>query len=105
MRKHISELLASVLDEYDFGVDDMEDSCEIGMYTPEGEDWVFYITSDEDFIKFVEDFDPDEEFDTLYRSGVSGLPRPADLIQDQLWKQERLNNVLDAYYEAKRGNR
>ena len=26
MKKHISELLASILDEYDFGVDDMEDS-------------------------------------------------------------------------------
>lgn len=104
MKNKLSETLAQVLDDYGFNVEEMEDSCEISIYTPEGEDWVFYVVSDEDFISFVENFDPDEEFDMLYNSGISELPKPLDLALDQKWKQETLNKILDDYYERKREN-
>ena len=104
MKNKLSETLAQVLDDYGFNVEEMEDSCEISIYTPAGEDWCFYMLSDGDFENFVEDFDPDEEFDMLYKSGCRGLPKPSELIEDQLWKQKTLNNVLDDYYERKREN-
>ena len=104
MKNKLSETLAQVLDDYGFNVEEMEDSCEISIYTPEGEDWLFYVASDEDFISFVENFDPDEEFNMLYTSGIRGLPKPLDLALDQKWKQETLNKILDDYYERKREN-
>lgn len=66
----------------------------ISQYTPAGEDWGFYVKDEEDFYNYVENFDPEEEFEMLYKSGISGLPKVSVLIEDQYWKSEILNEVL-----------
>ena len=99
----LSKTLKKVLDEHGFNVKALDDGTyEISIYTPEGEDWIFCVDGDEDFISFVEGFDPDEEFHMLYTSGIAGLPKPLDLALDQQWKSDVLKEILEDYYNEKR---
>ena len=96
----LSEKLLKLLDEEGFVVSDQDEvDCDVSIYTPAGEDWHFALENDEHFVSYVEGFDPDDEFEMLFNSGLSGLPRPTELIQDQLWKQETLNRILEEYYK------
>ena len=71
---------------------------EVSQYTPAGEDWslTFYPLSD---VKtYAENYDTEDDFNMWIdakRGGTIGVPDPATLWQDQLWKQEILNKVLE----------
>ena len=87
------------LEKYGFTVE-QEDGGDwaIQQYTPAGEDWGIYLGSLDDFKTFVDNFDPEKEFNTLWQAkqnGLRGVPDPAELWQDQLWKKETLNKVLE----------
>ena len=69
----------------------------ISRYTPEGEDWGFELDKLEDIESFIENFDPEEEFEMWIEakhSGVSGVPSPMPLWKDQQWKENILDEVL-----------
>ena len=70
----------------------------LSCYTPAGEDWEFYVTDEEDFKQYAENFDPEEEFKMWVeaRNVVSGVPDIPTLWKDQLWKQEKLKEVANA---------
>ena len=70
----------------------------VHQYTPAGEDWsmTFYPLSD--FKIYAENYDPREDFKELFEAGqrgFRGVPDIPELWQDQLWKQEVLNMVLE----------
>lgn len=70
----------------------------LSCYTPAGEDWEFYVTDEEDFKQYAENFNPEEEFKMWVeaRNVVSGVPDIPTLWKDQLWKQEKLKEVANA---------
>lgn len=91
------ELLIKILKNHGFDVtlEDEEDHMyNASKYTPAGEDWSFTFSGVKGFEDYAFDFDPDDEFDMLYRSGISGLPRPAELIEDQQWKKTTLDDIF-----------
>lgn len=91
------ELLVKILEEHGFNVtlqDEEDRMYEASKYTPAGEDWSFTFSGVKGFEDYAFDFDPDDEFDMLYRSGLSGLPRPAELIEDQQWKKTTLDTIF-----------
>lgn len=67
----------------------------LSCYTPAGEDWEFYVTDEEDFKQYAENFDPEEEFKMWVeaRNVVSGVPDIPTLWKDQLWKQKILKTL------------
>lgn len=70
-------------------------------YTPEGEDWNLSFCELRDIVDYAEKFDPEEEF-TMWnnaRGSVAGVPSIGALWQDQLWKQELLNEIADTIKE------
>lgn len=69
----------------------------ISQYTPAGEDWGIELDKLEDFPEYAENFDPEEEFEMWIEakhSGVRGVPSPAILWEDQKWKENLLDEVL-----------
>lgn len=71
---------------------------EISQYTPAGEDWCYEIYKLNDFLEFAKNYDPEEDFAHWMEArcnGYNGVPKPSELWQDQLWKQEILNKVIE----------
>ena len=90
--------IKKALKDNGFAVSKSDDGWSIQQYTPAGEDWWIYLGDLKDFEEFVRSFDPEDEFNNLWQAkqnGFRGVPGPAELWQDQLWKQETLNNVLE----------
>lgn len=81
------------LESCGFTVEKQDDGYFVSQYTPAGEDWGFYVRNVDDFNNYVNGFDPEEEFNILFNSGVSGLPKVSVLIKDQYWKKETLEDV------------
>ena len=90
--------IKKILEKNGFDVTKSDEQYFIHQYTPEGEDWGFYIDNLVDIIDYAENFDVEDEFEMWVdakRNGISGVPSISDLWQDQLWKQELLNKVAD----------
>ena len=86
------------LQEHGFTVKKEGDGYFISRYTPAGEDWGFYLCKLTELESYIDCFDPEEEFNILWRAkqgGFQGVPEPAELWQDQLWKQRTLNRVKE----------
>lgn len=82
-----------VLEKNGFNVQKESDAFFISQYTPAGEDWNMAVSKLEDIIEYAEVFDPEEEFAMWIeakQNGTKGIPSPAELWEDQLWKQETL---------------
>lgn len=68
---------------------------DVSQYTPAGEDWHYEVENLEDMKQIAENYDPEDDFKSWINSGASGVPSVPELWQDQLWKQETLNKVLE----------
>ena len=90
MNKKIEDILI----EEGFTVEvDSGGEIEIRQTTPAGEDWGFYLNSYEDFVEYANNFDKEEEFRFLFNSNCEGLPDARTLLDDQDWKEEKLENT------------
>lgn len=89
--------IKNVLEDKGFAVTKDGDTWFISRYTPAGEDWVLYFDELEDIIDYTEDYDPEDDFNMWIeaRQWDKTVPGPAELWQDQLWKQKTLNKVLE----------
>lgn len=86
------------LEKNGFMVQKFDDYWHISQFTPAGEDWAYEVETLGEMVKIAEGFDPEEEFEMWIeakRGGVAGVPKIPELWQDQLWKQETLNKVLE----------
>lgn len=71
---------------------------EVSQYTPAGEDWIISLSKLNDIKTYAEDYDPQDDFNYLWEAkcyGLKGVPDVPELWKDQLWKQEKLNKVLE----------
>lgn len=86
-----------VLEEKGFAVKNDGDTWFISRYTPAGEDWGLYFGELEEIIDYAEDYDPEDDFNMWIeaRKRDKTVPAPAELWQDQLWKQEILNEIVE----------
>ena len=89
--------IKKVLEEKGFSVTNDGDNWFISRYTPAGEDWGLYFRELEDIIDYAEDYDPEDDFNMWIeaRKRDKTVPEPAELWQDQLWKQEILNEIVE----------
>lgn len=90
--------IKKVLEENGFGVSKEDNQFFIHQFTPCGEDWGFYLDKLSDIYDYAENFDIDEEFELWVdakKSGVSGIPSYAELIEDQQWKKDLLEKVAE----------
>ena len=86
------------LEKNGFMVQKFDDCWLISQFTPAGEDWSYEVETLGEMVKIAEGFDPEEEFEMWIeakRGGTAGVPKIPELWQDQLWKQETLNKVLE----------
>ena len=90
--------IKKVLEDNGFTVKNDDGNCwTIQQYTPAGEDWELSFYDLKDIIEYAENYDPEDDF-TMWieaRKRDKTVPGPAELWQDQLWKQETLNKVLE----------
>lgn len=92
MRKSIKKIIES----HGFEVEKEENEWSVHCYTPAGEDWWLYFNELKEIKKYAEEYDPEEDFETLYeagRNGFKGVPGPGELWKDQLWKQTILRQI------------
>ena len=90
----MSKKIKDILIEEGFTVEvDSGGEIEIRQTTPAGEDWGFYLNSYEDFVEYANNFDKEEEFRFLFNSNCEGLPDARTLLDDQDWKEEKLENT------------
>lgn len=90
MQKKIEDILT----DEGFIVEEMHDKhIWVSQTTPAGEDWGFYLDSYEDFVEYANNFDKEEEFRFLFSSNLEGLPDARTLLDDQDWKEEKLENT------------
>lgn len=90
----MSKKIEDILIEEGFTVEiDSGGEIEIRQTTPAGEDWGFYLDSYEDFVEYANNFDKEEEFRLLFNSNCEGLPDARTLLDDQDWKEEKLENT------------
>lgn len=91
--------LKKILEKNGFSVKRIDKKYwDISRYTPEGEDWNFDVYTLKDFLRYAKFFDPEEEFEMWMEArkrGRDDIPRPSRLWQDQLWKQEILDKVIE----------
>lgn len=89
--------IKEILENKGFSVTDEGNNFFVSQYTPAGEDWGFYLDNLEDIKSYAENFDPDEEFSFWMeaRGRVRGVPSPHDLWEDQCWKQDLFNKILN----------
>lgn len=90
--------ITKILEKNGFDVNVYDNYYEINQYTPAGEDWFITLNDLNDIVEYAENFDPEEEF-TMWmearQRGTRGVPGPAELWQDQLWKQKLLNKIAN----------
>ena len=87
------------LEKNGFMVQKFDNYWYVSQFTPAGEDWGYEVEKLKDIVDIAEGFDPEEEFETwveVKRGGIAGVPKIPELWEDQLWKQETLNKVLEA---------
>jgi hypothetical protein len=92
----MAKSIRKILEKHGFDITKESSQYFIHQYTPEGEDWGFYVDRLKDVVTYSENFDPGEEFAMWVeakRSGFRGVPGYAELWKDQLWKEEILNKV------------
>lgn len=85
-----------IFEEHEFNVWKGKDDYEVQRYTPEGEDWWMCFRKLEEVVEYAQYFDPEEEFTAFWeakQNGLKGVPGPAELWKDQLWKQEELRSL------------
>lgn len=91
------KITAQRVEKYGFTIRRDKHGFELSQYTPAGEDWNLYFSKLQDLKEYAQNFDPEEEF-TMWieakKNGVSGVPGPAELWQDQLWKQNLLLEII-----------
>lgn len=70
--------IIDVLEKQDFNVNETENEIELEWYSPEGEDFVIYVSNDDfvnDFIIQTNIFDPDEHAEMwINMRGKNGVP-------------------------------
>lgn len=94
--------IRKILENNGFKISKDNSGYNLQQYTPEGEDWNIYLDKLKDIQKYAEDFDPEEEFKMWIEAkynGITGVPGIAELWQDQLWKQEKLNLIASNIQE------
>lgn len=94
----MAKSITRILVKHGFTVDKESSQYFIHQYTPEGEDWGFYLEHLKDIVDYSENFDPGEEFAMWVEAkmnGFHGVPEHANLWEDQQWKREILNKVAD----------
>ena len=92
------EKISEILENNGFSIKNDGEEIWVSQYTPAGEDWNLSFNKLEEIIDYADGFDPEEEFNCWIEakmSGVSGVPDPSTLWQDQLWKQETLRRVAN----------
>lgn len=93
------EKIKTLLEEKGFTVSQYEGCFEIQQYTPAGEDWLITLEWLSDIKDFADNFDPEEEFEMWVKANVSGKPRVSELWEDQLWKKELLDSIVEELSE------
>ena len=95
--------LIHICEKYGFNVTHEEDCVILQQHTPEGEDWNLYFDKIEDIIEYSENYDPEEDFAMWIeaRQRDKSVPGPAELWEDQLWKQHILKEIVDCYNDDK----
>lgn len=94
----MAKSITRILNKHGFTVDKEDSQYFIHQYTPEGEDWGFYLEHLKDIVDYSENFDPGEEFAMWVdakRNGCGGVPEYADLWEDQQWKKAKLEAVAN----------
>lgn len=90
--------LIEVFKKHGFCVNEEDRQFFVSQCTPAGEDWGFYLDNLEDIKDYANNFDPDEEFEMWVeakRNGCAGVPSYRELLEDQEWKQEVLQDLAD----------
>lgn len=90
--------IKKILEKNGFTVSKDGDCWNIQQYTPAGEDWNLCFSKLSEIKEYAENYSPEEDFDIWWcsRKSVSGVPQsPNELWKDQLWKQEKLNTILE----------
>ena len=83
------------LEKHGFIVKKEDNGWDISQFTPAGEDWHIFLFKLGEFESYVEGFDPEEEFENLFRGRPAGLPSVPELWKDQEWKQNLLNKIWE----------
>lgn len=94
----MAKSITRILLKHGFTVDKEDSQYFIHQYTPEGEDWGFYLEHLKDIVDYSENFDPGEEFAMWVdakRNGIHGVPEYDDLWEDQQWKKAKLEAVAN----------
>lgn len=99
MKKLLAELKKRgfAIDSVEFG--NGEKGYTAQRFTPAGEDWNFAFLDVKDFIQQAEDFNIDDEMEIWLeakRAGVSGVPSASELLRDQEWKRDTLQEIAQA---------
>lgn len=85
------------LEKLGFDVEKDDRGYNLQQYTPAGEDWNLYFHKLEDIKDYAEKYDPEDDFNMWIeakQSGFAGVPGIDELWQDQLWKQNLLNQLI-----------
>lgn len=94
----MNKKIKKILENKGFSITRELQSFELSMFTPAGEDWCITVDKLENIEDYANGFDPEEEF-TIWinakQQGVRGVPSVPELWQDQLWKQELLNEIVE----------
>ena len=95
----MAKSIKKILESHGFDVTKEDNQYFIHQFTPEGEDWGFYVDNLVDIEDYAYNFDPEEEFEMWVKADVRGKPSVSELWQDQLWKKELLNNIAEELSE------
>lgn len=94
----MNKKIKKILENKGFNITGELQSFELSIFTPAGEDWNICLDALEDIENYANGFDPEEEF-TMWinakQQGFQGVPSVPELWQDQLWKQNLLNEIVE----------
>ena len=85
------------LEKMGFDVEKDDQGYNLQQYTPAGEDWNLYFNKLQDIKEYAENYDPEDNFNMWIeakQNGIRGVPNPAELWEDQLWKQNLLKELI-----------
>lgn len=89
--------IKDVIENEGWRISEDNDSWDIGIYTPAGEDFWITVYTDEDIVaqikRVTDHFDPDEHVVEWVRNGASGIPNIRDLIEDAEWIKDKLASL------------
>ena len=93
----MQKITVKKLEKLGFNVEKDNQGYNLQQYTPAGEDWNLSFNNLQDIKDYAENYDPEEDFNMWIearQNKVAGVPEPAELWQDQLWKQNLLKKLI-----------